>query len=431
MTSDAADPVLVYTKHERANQGDSISGATVGSGVLTGSPYTISNLTNGTEYEVQVQAMNTLTEFGEWSMSQFVTPVVSALPAIDAPSLPTLSSTTSTSVSFAWTAVTGAEKYGVQLRTGTGAWDGPHEVLTGTSYTAAALSPDTRYEFQVAAYGDGTTRRAAWGDWSPSLEADTAVDPTPQTCVTDLGSIDGTTSVTGEWTADCDSTHRPGKYAKFFTFEIPAAAEVTIELVGSEDPFLFLLEGSGTSGRILKKNDDSQDSTLGWTNSRIVRTQLAGTYTAEATTFNNNRTGTFTISINAELLEPNEPTNVQAAAGDGEIVVTWVEPDQQWGVGDHRLPGLVRDRLRRFGADGDRPQRQLAVGRVGFCNQREIEDDHWSRQRHHLLRRGAGPKRHRPRRRRRSLVRAHHRSARSTSKQCSAEVPSPVLRHQR
>ena len=341
VTSGAADPVLVYTKHERANQGDSISGATVGSGVLTGSPYTISNLTNGTEYEVQVQAMNTLTEFGEWSMSQFVTPVVSALPAIDAPSLPTLSSTTSTSVSFAWTAVTGAEKYGVQLRTGTGAWDGPHEVLTGTSYTAATLSPDTRYEFQVAAYGDGTTRRAAWGDWSPSLEADTAVDPTPQTCVTDLGSIEGASygSADGEWTADCDSTHRPGKYAKFFTFEIPAAAEVTIELVGSEDPFLFLLEGSGTSGSILKKNDDSRDSTLGWTNSRIVRTLAAGTYTAEATTFNNNTTGTFNLAVDNELYEPTEPTHVDATGDDGEIVVAWNPPVRNGGepVTDYRV----------------------------------------------------------------------------------------------
>ena len=341
VTSGAADPVLVYTKHERANQGDSISGATVGAGVLTGSPYTISNLTNGTEYEVQVQAMNTLTEFGEWSMSQFVTPVAPALPAIDAPSLPSLSSTTSTSVSFAWTAVTGAEKYGVQLRTGTGAWDGPHEVLTGTSYTAATLSPDTRYEFQVAAYGDGTTRRAAWGDWSPSLEADTAVDPTPQTCVTDLGSIEGASygSADGEWTADCDSTHRTGKYAKFFTFEIPAEAEVTIELVGSEDPFLFLLEGSGTSGSILKKNDDSRDSTLGWTNSRIVRTLAAGTYTAEATTFNNNTTGTFNLAVDNELYEPTEPTNVDATGDDGEIVVAWNPPARNGGepVTDYRV----------------------------------------------------------------------------------------------
>ena len=157
-------------------------------------------------------------------------------------------------------------------------------------------------------------------DWSPSLEADTAVDPTPQTCVTDLGSIEGASygSADGEWTADCDSTHRTGRYAKFFTFEIPAEAEVTIELVGSEDPFLFLLEGSGTSGRILKKNDDSRDSTLGWTNSRIVRTLAAGTYTAEATTYGSMRTGDFTLRINVAV-SGKFTTGVTSAESDGKF----------------------------------------------------------------------------------------------------------------
>ena len=212
----------------------------------------------------------------------------------------------------------------MRYKTGTNDWN-TVEVAAGTRYKAEMLDATTTYRFEVSAYGDGTTRRADWGAWSTHL--DTAVDPPPQTCTTALGMIEGATTANGEWTADCLSTHRTGKYAKFFTFELAAAAELTIELVSRQDPYLFLVDGQDVDGAELAHNDDSNDSALGSRNSRIVYIAPAGTYTAEATTYYSARTGDFTITIEA-LSEPTEPTIVEATPGDGEIVVTWGEPER-------------------------------------------------------------------------------------------------------
>ena len=68
---------------------------------------------------------------------------------------------------------------------------------------------------------------------------------------------------------------------------------MTIELVSSTNPYLYLMSGAGTSGTELAKNDDSRDNDLGRRNSRIVYEASAGTYTAESTTWSSMRTGDF------------------------------------------------------------------------------------------------------------------------------------------
>ena len=226
----------------------------------------------GIPYDVQVQTRNSLDppELGTWSVSQEETPVESTLPIVDAPAAPSKTGATSSSITISWTAVTGAAKYRVRSKTGSNAWD-TVEVAAGTRYTAEMLDASTTYRFEVSAYGDGTTQRADWGAWSTHLDAATNAAPTVSGCTTTLGSISGESSYEGEWTNECVSSDRPAtRYARYYTFELATAAELTIELASDEDTYLYLMSGGGTSGTELAKNDDSRDSALGRLNSRIT-----------------------------------------------------------------------------------------------------------------------------------------------------------------
>ena len=85
-------------------------------------------------------------------------------------------------------------------------------------------------------------------------------------------------------------------YARYYSFTLTEEAEVTIELSSSVDTYLYLREGSTTSGTSLHDNDDVES---GDTDSRIVATLSAGTYTIEATTYHPEVVGPFTMSASA------------------------------------------------------------------------------------------------------------------------------------
>ena len=151
-------------------------------------------------------------------------------------------------------------------------------------------------------------------------------------CTTALGSISGTSTNEGSWTDDCVSSNRRGtRYARYFTFELATAAELTIELVSEIDPYLYLMAGAGTSGTELAKNDDSRDFAFGYSDSRITYEAAAGTYTAEATTYPATSTGDFTIRIDAALKLPSAPQNVRVVPGNGRLVVLWDAPSSDGG----------------------------------------------------------------------------------------------------
>ena len=166
-------------------------------------------------------------------------------------------------------------------------------------------------------------------------------------CTTTLGSISGTSTLQGTWTDDCVSSNRPGtRYARYFTFELATAAEVTIELVSVTDPYLYLMEGAGTSGTELAKNDDSRDSDLGRLNSRIVYDAVAGTYTAEATTYYSRRTGDFTLRINVAV-SGKFTTGVTSAESDGKFGFdhgdfgSMASRDFEWGGIQYSIEKLI------------------------------------------------------------------------------------------
>ena len=116
-------------------------------------------------------------------------------------------------------------------------------------------------------------------------------------CLEDLGTLAGQVSRTGEWSSDCESVARDDSYARFYSFTLAEATEVTIDLEsGDTDTYLYLRDGSAQSGTALNDHEDDDDAGEG-TNSQAVETLAAGTYTIEATTYDEEETGDFTLTI--------------------------------------------------------------------------------------------------------------------------------------
>ena len=133
--------------------------------------------------------------------------------------------------------------------------------------------------------------------------------------VPDNGSS-GEVEIEGRWDDDCISGQTPipprargDYYTRFYTFETTAARAVTITLRSSEveDTFLYLLEDWGPDGDVVEFNDDIAGRND--LHSQLVFESLdAGRYTIEATTYDPETTGEFTVSIAMEVAEGHEPT---------------------------------------------------------------------------------------------------------------------------
>ena len=139
-------------------------------------------------------------------------------------------------------------------------------------------------------------------------------------------------TINGAWDGACPSNREPESYggsgarfARYYSFALDAAADVSIMLTSSEDTYLYLLDGTGKEGPDLYENDDiTPGSNL---NSRIEQQLQPGEYTIEATTYNNQKTGEFTLEVSG-ISKP--PEDADCSSG---IAVT--DPDDN--------PGLVSD----------------------------------------------------------------------------------------
>lgn len=166
--------------------------------------------------------------------------------------------------------------------------------------------------------------------------------------------IDGSGTYDGMWDDSCLSVVRPqdsdggGRagsdyYARFFTFVLRDAADVTIDLTSDKDTYMYLLEGAGNDGAIVASNDDISGSDR---NSRIEDHQLsAGTYTIEATTYDAEESGDFTLGVDIdEAVEPPPPVTEYLAFSNGENHVCAIDIDGSimcWGNDDY---GQVSER---------------------------------------------------------------------------------------
>ena len=138
-------------------------------------------------------------------------------------------------------------------------------------------------------------------------------------CQTEIGvpedGLSGEVEVEGSWSDECLSEQTPISprqrgdfYTRLYTFETTADRAVTITLRSSEveDTFLYLLEDWGSDGDVVEFNDDiDQRDDL---HSQLVFESLdAGRYTIEATTYEPETAGEFTVTIEMEVAEGYEP----------------------------------------------------------------------------------------------------------------------------
>jgi len=122
-----------------------------------------------------------------------------------------------------------------------------------------------------------------------------------QACIQPLS---GNGTYNGTWDNTCLSENTPlgdysfptgTRYARFYTFTLSAPSTVTIELNSSADTYLYLMQGTGKAGTVLHYNDDitrNEDP-----NSRISQSLTAADYTIEATTYDVENTGSFTLTV--------------------------------------------------------------------------------------------------------------------------------------
>ena len=69
-----------------------------------------------------------------------------------------------------------------------------------------------------------------------------------------------------------------------------------LDLTSDEDTYLYLLRGADSGGTVDRAENDDVVNACN-TNSRITETLAAGTYTIEATTYDEGVTGEFSLSI--------------------------------------------------------------------------------------------------------------------------------------
>ena len=161
--------------------------------------------------------------------------------------------------------------------------------------------------------------------------------------------ITADTTIDGSWDDTCLSEKdAPGssgdRYARFYTFTLSDASDVTITLNSDEDTYLYLLDGHGQGGATLHENDDIEAGGVNL-NSRISVSLQAGDYTIEATTYNALVEGDFTLTVEGLDEEPEPDPEPEAepcekvVSTDGSIDGSWddtclSEKDAVGGTGD-------------------------------------------------------------------------------------------------
>ena len=117
-------------------------------------------------------------------------------------------------------------------------------------------------------------------------------------CVDDLISS-GSTS--GSWSTSCISAINSQKSSRYYTFSLAQQATVTIDLSSTLDSYLNLRSGyNAQKGAALHQDDNSGSGN----NARLSQTLDAGSYTVEATTAVNSRTGAFSLSVSGLTATP-------------------------------------------------------------------------------------------------------------------------------
>ena len=170
---------------------------------------------------------------------------------------------------------------------------GSIERETGASNASAAAITQTLqpgdYTIEATTYYAETG-----GDFTLEFEATPTPDAPADACVDTLA---GSGSASGGWTSACLSVNPPPNgrdyYARFYTFTLSTAAQVTITLSSADAaPYLYLLDGAGTGGAINRQTGAANASSAA-----ISASLQPGAYTIEATTYYSETAGDFTLEL--------------------------------------------------------------------------------------------------------------------------------------
>ena len=267
----------------------------------TATRVTIADLTNGTTYEVQVRARNSVGH-GPWSPSARGAPMSSAS-APSRPAAPTLTAGDG-ELGVSWTAPAdnGApiEYYEVQARVaGSGTWeylarDGDRE-FTVTSLTIVGLTNGTTYEVRVRAINSVGT-----SDWSPSGRGTPVGSAPSRPAAPTLTAGDGELGVS--WTAPADNG------APIEHYELQAR-----------------VAGSGGWSDVTASGDTKITATSvtigGLTNGTTYEVRVRAINSAGASDWSESGRGT-----PAAAGAPDTPAAPTLTPGDGELGVSWRAP---------------------------------------------------------------------------------------------------------
>ena len=260
---------------------------------ITGASHTITGLTNGTFYEVQLRAVNVVGN-GAWS-----TPPAAAAP-VTVPSAPAAPTITPGNIQLAasWTApnnggsaITG---YELQYRTGGGAWTVINSgvIGTSTSHTITGLTNGNSYDVQLRAINaQGPSA------WSTSAAATPVAVPMAPTALTLTA---GNAQIAASWTAPTDNG---GSAITGYTLR-------------------YSSDGGTTWTPIASSNGTSTNYTItGLTNGtpyhvqvRAVNTQGNGNWSTPPATA-------------TPATVPSAPATPVLAAGNAQLTATWTAPN--------------------------------------------------------------------------------------------------------
>jgi Fibronectin type III domain len=190
---------------------------------VTATTDTVTGLTAGTTYQFRVIAKGDEVVSSD-SPPSIIQVVTTPPPALAAPAGLTGGTPTVTTIPASWTAVPEAEGYVLRYRvTGTTNWTTRTQV-TATNDTITGLLPNTSYDLQVQAKGDGTTT----GD-SP-FSATVAVSTASGALAAPAGLSGGTptaTTIPATWTAVPDAVGYVVRYRVTSTTDWTTRTQVT------------------------------------------------------------------------------------------------------------------------------------------------------------------------------------------------------------
>ena len=191
------------------------------------------------------------------------------------------------------------------------------DYFTGTGVSYSATSADTAVVSVSASGSTVTLTPRGAGSTTVTVTATNSAGSATQTfttkvlpagCVVTLGTLTGGRIVTetGAWASDdgCRATNATSAahnhYARYVSFTVSEPLEARIRLSSPQGKRLYLLEGSGTGGRII----DSAGTSSTTSAASFWESLQPGTYTLETTTYYAAREADFTLSIDSMPLVP-------------------------------------------------------------------------------------------------------------------------------